>query len=295
MDTSAILAIAYRDLLKFLRDPLRLVSTLIFPVIFIGILGGSFEANLGTDFGYNYLVFTFTGVLAQTLFQSSAMGIVSLIEDRENDFSQEIFVSPISRYSIVLGKILVTSAWPYINYVPHLGNIVSSILSADVIARYYRLKGEEVLYVTGSDEHGTPIEIEAVRLNIHPKKLTDKNHSLIVQLFADGLLVPTDTEYPQNFLRNRMTHVTVTINGLVAETQVYQEFHNDWDQPVDAVYSFPLPPDARSLPFGDAPVVEWICDNGEPRALLIDCYRKGLLTGDGMCLGPLPWDNDLVP
>jgi ABC-2 type transport system permease protein len=106
MDANAIVAIAYRDLLKFLRDPLRLVSTLIFPIIFIGILGGSFEANLGTDFGYNYLVFTFTGVLAQTLFQSSAMGIVSLIEDRENDFSQEIFVSPISRYSIVFGKIL---------------------------------------------------------------------------------------------------------------------------------------------------------------------------------------------
>jgi ABC-2 type transport system permease protein len=45
-------------------------------------------------------------VLAQTLFTSAASGIVSLIEDRENDFSQEIFVSPISRYSIVFGKIL---------------------------------------------------------------------------------------------------------------------------------------------------------------------------------------------
>jgi ABC-2 type transport system permease protein len=104
MDVSAILAIAYRDLLKFLRDPLRVVSTLIFPVIFVGIMGGSFQSNL--DVGYNYLIFIFTGVLAQTLFQSSAMGIVSLIEDRENDFSQEIFVSPISRYSIVFGKIL---------------------------------------------------------------------------------------------------------------------------------------------------------------------------------------------
>jgi ABC-2 type transport system permease protein len=72
----------------------------------VGILGGSFEANLGTDFGYNFLVFTFTGVFAQTLFQSAAMGIVSLIEDRENDFSQEIFVSPISRYAIVFGKIV---------------------------------------------------------------------------------------------------------------------------------------------------------------------------------------------
>ena len=104
MDGSAILAIAYRDLLKFLRDPLRIVATLIFPVIFVGIMGGSFQSNL--EVGYNYLIFIFTGVLAQTLFQSSAMGIVSLIEDRENDFSQEIFVSPISRYAIVFGKIL---------------------------------------------------------------------------------------------------------------------------------------------------------------------------------------------
>ena len=78
---------------------------------------------------------------------------------------------------------MVTSAWPYINYVPHLGNIVSSILSADVVARYYRLKGNEVVYVTGSDEHGTPIEIEAVRLNIHPKQLTDRNHTQVSDLF----------------------------------------------------------------------------------------------------------------
>src|SRR5205085_12460788 len=56
--------------------------------------------------GYDLLVVTFTGVLAQTLFQSTAVGVISLIEDRENDFSQEIFVPPISRYSIVIGKIL---------------------------------------------------------------------------------------------------------------------------------------------------------------------------------------------
>ncbi|MGW8288707.1 MAG: methionine--tRNA ligase, partial [Candidatus Bathyarchaeia archaeon] len=78
---------------------------------------------------------------------------------------------------------MVTSAWPYINYVPHLGNIVSSILSADVVSRYYRLKGNEVVYVTGSDEHGTPIEIEAVRLNVPPKQLTDLNHAQVSDLF----------------------------------------------------------------------------------------------------------------
>src|SRR5919201_586008 len=52
------------------------------------------------------MTFIFTGIFAQTLFQSAAQGVISLIEDRQNDFSQEIFVSPISRYSIVFGKIL---------------------------------------------------------------------------------------------------------------------------------------------------------------------------------------------
>ncbi len=79
-------------------------------------------------------------------------------------------------------KILVTSAWPYVNYLPHLGTVMQC-LSADVVARYYRLKGEEVLMVSGSDEHGTPTEVEAIKLGISPKELTDKNHAKIVELF----------------------------------------------------------------------------------------------------------------
>ncbi len=106
MNLNAIAAIAYRDFLKLLRDPARMLSTFVFPLIFIGVLGGSLQANIGANAGYNFLVFTFTGVLAQTVFQSATLGVISLIEDRENDFSQEIFVSPISRYSIVFGKIL---------------------------------------------------------------------------------------------------------------------------------------------------------------------------------------------
>ncbi|MDQ3931198.1 MAG: ABC transporter permease [Chloroflexota bacterium] len=103
---NAITAIAYRDLLKLLRDPTRIISTFIFPFLFITVLGGSMQAAFGGVTGFNLLTLTFTGVLAQTLFQSSAIGVISLIEDRESDFSQEIFVSPISRYSIVFGKIL---------------------------------------------------------------------------------------------------------------------------------------------------------------------------------------------
>lgn len=87
-----------------------------------------------------------------------------------------------------MGRWIVTSAWPYINYVPHLGTIIGSVLSADIVARYLRLKGEEVLFVSGSDEHGTPIELEAINRNISPKELTDTNHSIIKKLFEDWMI-----------------------------------------------------------------------------------------------------------
>jgi len=83
---------------------------------------------------------------------------------------------------VKLGKVVVTCAWPYVNYTPHLGTMVQ-VLSADVVARYYRLKGEDVIMVSGSDEHGTPIEIEAVKQGIPPKQLTDKIHAKVVEQF----------------------------------------------------------------------------------------------------------------
>lgn len=103
-ELNAFAAIAYRDLLKFLRDRPRIVGTLVFPLIFVVILGGALKAVVQQ--GYDFQVFIFTGILAQTVWQSSALGLVSLIEDRENDFSQTIFVSPIRRTTIALGKIV---------------------------------------------------------------------------------------------------------------------------------------------------------------------------------------------
>lgn len=106
MTVSAVLTIAQRDFTKLLRDRPRIFGTLILPLSLVVLLGGSFNLSFGKALGYDFLAFIFTGVFAQTLWQSSALGIISLVEDRENDFSQEIFVSPVSRYAIVFGKIL---------------------------------------------------------------------------------------------------------------------------------------------------------------------------------------------
>ena len=92
------------------------------------------------------------------------------------------------------------------------------ILSADVIARYHRLKGDEVLFVSGSDEHGTPIEIEAIRQNISPKELTDRNHKIVSSLFEKWAISfdnYTRTESPvhKEFVKDLM--LKIERNGYV--------------------------------------------------------------------------------
>lgn len=70
-------------------------------------------------------------------------------------------------------NIFIGAAWPYANYSLHLGH-VAALLPADILARYYRLKGDNVLFVSGSDCHGTPITVEAEKQKIEPKIIAQK-------------------------------------------------------------------------------------------------------------------------
>lgn len=125
-ELNAVLAIAQRDFLKFLRDRFRILATFVFPFVFVGILGGSLQANFPESVvGYSFLAFALTGVIGQTLFQSTASGIISLVQDRETDFAQEMFVAPVSRYTIILGKILGESS---VAFVQTVGIIVFGLI-----------------------------------------------------------------------------------------------------------------------------------------------------------------------
>lgn len=75
-------------------------------------------------------------------------------------------------------KILITSALPYVNNVPHLGNIIGCVLPADILNRFYKKMGINTLFVCGTDEYGTCTEIKALQENISPKELCDKYHKL---------------------------------------------------------------------------------------------------------------------
>ncbi|XP_010264123.1 PREDICTED: probable methionine--tRNA ligase [Nelumbo nucifera] len=75
-------------------------------------------------------------------------------------------------------NILITSALPYVNNVPHLGNIIGCVLSADVFARYCRLRGYNTIYICGTDEYGTATETKAMEENCTPQQICDKYHAI---------------------------------------------------------------------------------------------------------------------
>jgi methionyl-tRNA synthetase len=75
-------------------------------------------------------------------------------------------------------NILITSALPYVNNVPHLGNIIGCVLSADVYARFSRLQGNNTLYICGTDEYGTATEIKALQEGKTPQEICDYYHHI---------------------------------------------------------------------------------------------------------------------
>jgi ABC-2 type transport system permease protein len=102
---SGLAIIAQRDVIKLLRDRPRLAVNLAFPILLIGGLGSILQPTVGRVTGLNAVTLAFTGVLAASLFQSAAAGMISIVEDRENDFSRELFVTPVTRLTLVAGKV----------------------------------------------------------------------------------------------------------------------------------------------------------------------------------------------
>ena len=96
-------------------------------------------------------------------------------------------------------NILITSALPYVNNVPHLGNIIGCILSADVYARFCRLRGYNTVFVCGTDEYGTATEIKAIKDEAVSSEKTRR-----VEEFVKKCRVWFDPTAPTEFIDNEI-------------------------------------------------------------------------------------------
>lgn len=126
--------------------------------------------------------------------------------------------------------ILVAVAWPYANAEIHVGNLTGSYLPADIFARYQRLKGREVLMVSGSDSHGTPITVRADSENVTPLEIYNRFHEGFLELFQSlGITydVFTSTHTENHFDIAQKIFLALKQNGFL-----YQESQEQWYSPV---------------------------------------------------------------
>lgn len=108
-ELNAIVTIAARDVTLFFKSVGAIIMSLAMPLVMMGMLGGSLQQNMAGGLGFNYGPFMMVGMLVNMLFMTTVSGMSSLVEDHFTDFTQEMLISPVSRYSIVVGKILGSS------------------------------------------------------------------------------------------------------------------------------------------------------------------------------------------
>ena len=129
-----------------------------------------------------------------------------------------------------MSKILITSALPYINGVPHLGHMVGCLLPSDIYARYMRLMGNEVLYICGTDEHGTTSEVGALKENMPVQDYCDKYHERHKNTYA-AFDLSFDyfgrTSSPQNQEITYHIFEQLDKNGFIRESTVRQVYSID--------------------------------------------------------------------
>ena len=116
-----------------------------------------------------------------------------------------------------MSKHIVTSALPYVNNIPHLGNLVT-VIGADVYARFLSQEGHRVLSVLGTDEHGTTTEIIAKEKNISPQELVDiyyKKHKDIYEWFLCDFTAFGRTSSPTNHDLTQSLFLSLKENGYV--------------------------------------------------------------------------------
>lgn len=129
-------------------------------------------------------------------------------------------------------KILITSALPYVNNIPHLGNIIGCVLSADVFARYCRSRGYEILYICGTDEYGTATEIKALEEGVTPKEICDKYNKIHKEIY-DWFGIAFDyfgrTSVPKHTEITQEIFLKLHKNGHIVEDEVEQPYDEKAD------------------------------------------------------------------
>ncbi|MDR1430684.1 MAG: ABC transporter permease [Propionibacteriaceae bacterium] len=135
-EVNAVVTVAARDFTLTLKNPAMLAMSLVMPLIMMGMIGGNLMQNMAGGLGFDFGQFMLVGMLVNMLFMMTTMGMTSLVDDSDGDYSVELLVSPVSRYAIVIGKIVGSS---FMAFVGSLGVLIVGLVMGVALAPWQLL------------------------------------------------------------------------------------------------------------------------------------------------------------
>lgn len=216
----SILAVWQRDVIKFFRDKARLLGSFAMPFMFLILFGsgmsGAMQSMIGGDSGgpladFDFVEFMFPGIIGMVVFNTAIFSALSVVQDKEFGYMREILVSPMSRVSIAIGKVLGGSTVAVIQglmmllFVPFIGVSLSFMMVLKLIPTMFLVA----------------FTISAIGLLIASSLKTAQGFQMVIQILLFPMLFLSGAFFPLNGLPGWMNFI-VKINPLTYSVDMFK-------------------------------------------------------------------------
>jgi ABC-2 type transport system permease protein len=207
-ELNAVVAVAARDITITLKSPATLVLSLVMPLLMMGMIGGNLMQNMSSGLGFNFGEFMLVGMLVNMLFMMTTMGMVTLVDDSDDNYSAELLVSPVSRYSIVIGKILGSS---FMAIVSCLGVLVVGLVMGITLSGWQLLALLALAPLMCLSGGALAMIVMGV---IKSNKLANMAVMMITmpQMFLSGVIIPIGNSSGVLFVLSRILPMTYCVD-----------------------------------------------------------------------------------
>jgi ABC-2 type transport system permease protein len=207
-ELNAMVAVAARDITITLKSPGTLVLSLVMPLLMMGMIGGNLMQNMAGGLGFDFGTFMLVGMLINMLFMMTTMGMVTLVDDSDDNYSAELLVSPVSRYSIVIGKIVGSS---FMAIVSCLGVLVVGLAMGITLAPWQLLALLALAPLMCLSGGALAMIVMGV---IKSNKMANMAVMMITmpQMFLSGVIIPIGNSSGVLFVLSRILPMTYCVD-----------------------------------------------------------------------------------
>jgi len=207
-ELNTVLTVMARDITLFFKSIATPVMSIVMPLVMMGMIGGNLSQNMAGSLNFQFGTFMIVGMMVNMLFMMTSMNMTSFVDDHQTDFIQEMLVSPVSRYSLVIGKIFGSMFGAILSLTGTLivGLIMGITLSAGQLLLILALSPLMCL-------SGGALAMILIGL-IRNKTAANMAVSLITlpQMFLSGAIIPINNSSGALFVISRMLPMTYCLD-----------------------------------------------------------------------------------